>query len=188
MMGGRIWVESEAGQGSKFHFTARLGVAAVPSTRFGDQTGLAGVPAAATRRSPGDGRPGLRILVAEDTPVNQALIVRLLVKQGHTAVVTGTGREALAVLEKEAFDLVLMDVQMPEMDGFEAAMAIRRREQGTDAHQPIIAITAYAMKGDQERCLAAGMDSYVSKPISPAELFEAIDALMAARPGTESRR
>jgi CheY-like chemotaxis protein len=124
----------------------------------------------------------LRILVAEDNRVNQILIVRLLEKQGHTTVVASNGLEALAALDKQAFDVVLMDVQMPEMDGFEAATIIRQREDGAAARQPIIAITAHAMKGDRERCLAAGMDSYVSKPICPEELFEAIDALVRENP------
>jgi two-component system sensor histidine kinase/response regulator len=123
----------------------------------------------------------LRILLAEDNAVNQTLAVRLLKKWGHTVVVAGNGQEALAALEREPFDLVLMDVQMPEMGGFEATAAIREQERATGggadagAHLPIVAMTAHAMKGDRERCLAAGMDGYVSKPLQSHELFDAIE-------------
>jgi two-component system sensor histidine kinase/response regulator len=119
----------------------------------------------------------LRILVAEDNPVNQTVAVRLLQKRGHYAVVAGSGREALKALDHEPFDLVLMDVQMPEMDGLETSAAIRDREKITGVHIPIIAMTALAMKGDREDCLAAGMDAYVSKPICASELFALIDAV-----------
>ena len=112
----------------------------------------------------------LRVLVAEDNPVNQRLATRLLEKRGHRVVVAANGQEALESLERGVFDLVFMDVQMPEMDGIEATGAIRQREQGTGKHQPIIALTAHAMKGDQEKCLAAGMDGYLTKPIRPQEL------------------
>jgi CheY-like chemotaxis protein len=131
-------------------------------------------------------RPGgrrLRILLAEDNPVNQKLAVSLLEKQGHTVAVASNGREALQRLqieEKSAipFDLVLMDVQMPGMDGFEATAAIRRQEQATGKHVPIIAMTACALKGDRERCLEAGMDAYISKPIDAGELVRVMDALL----------
>jgi CheY-like chemotaxis protein len=116
----------------------------------------------------------LRILLAEDNAVNQRLTVSMLQKKGHEVVVAGDGKAALAALEERSFDLVLMDVQMPKMDGLEATAAIREREKGSKAHIPIIAMTAHAMKGDRERCLAAGMDDYVSKPLKSAELFEAI--------------
>jgi len=114
-------------------------------------------------------------LLAEDNAVNQKLAVRLLEKQGHTVRLAANGKEALIALEQERFDLVLMDGQMPEMDGFEAAAAIRAREQGTGQHIAIIAMTAYAMKGDREHCLAAGMDDYISKPFRAAELSAAIE-------------
>jgi signal transduction histidine kinase/CheY-like chemotaxis protein/HPt (histidine-containing phosphotransfer) domain-containing protein len=117
-----------------------------------------------------------RILMAEDNRTNQAVAVGLLSKRGHSVVVANDGSEALAALEREAFDLVLMDVQMPGMDGFEATAEIRRREKQTGAHIPIIAMTAHAMKGDREECLAAGMDGYISKPIHGAVLIEAINA------------
>ena len=117
----------------------------------------------------------LCVLVAEDNPVNQRVIVRLLEKYGHAVTVTGDGRQALQALDREAFDVVLMDVQMPEMDGFEATKAIRDREAGGPRRTPIIAMTAHAMKGDRERCLAAGMDDYVSKPVQRSELQRVLD-------------
>jgi len=126
------------------------------------------------------GGPRLRVLLAEDNPVNQKLACRLLERRGHTVVVAGNGRIALDLLDKEHFDLMVMDVSMPEMDGFQTAAAIRAREQGTSDHIPIIAMTAHAMKGDRERCLAAGMDAYVSKPVQAKELFAAVDACSAA--------
>ncbi len=116
----------------------------------------------------------LRILLAEDNLVNQKLAVSLLQKDGHTVRVAQNGKEALSALEEEPFDVVLMDVQMPEMDGFEATAVLRAREKGTGRHQPVIAMTAHAMKGDRERCLAAGMDGYVTKPFRRSALFEAL--------------
>jgi len=118
----------------------------------------------------------LRILLAEDNRVNQKLATRLLEKRGHRVVVANNGKEALAVLAGGVFDLVFMDVQMPEMDGLQATMAIRELEKVTGVHQPIIAMTALAMKGDKERCIAAGTDGYLSKPISPEQLDEALDS------------
>jgi CheY-like chemotaxis protein len=116
----------------------------------------------------------------EDNPVNQMVALRLLEKQKHRVLVAGNGREALLALEKTAyqgFDLVLMDLQMPEMDGLQATAAIRAKEgeKGTAFHIPIVAMTAHTMKGDKERCLAAGMDGYLSKPIRTKELFEVIE-------------
>jgi PAS domain S-box-containing protein len=120
------------------------------------------------------GKRSLHVLLAEDNPVNQRLVVRTLEKQGHTVVVATSGREALAALDWQTFDLILMDVQMPEMDGFEATVAIRGKEQGAGRHVPIIAMTAHAMKGDRERCLECGMDGYIAKPIQSKELLQAI--------------
>jgi CheY-like chemotaxis protein len=116
----------------------------------------------------------LCILVAEDNTVNQKLAKRMLEKSGHTVIITGTGREALAAVEFTEFDVIFMDVQMPEMNGFEATAAIRAREISTGRHIPIIAMTAHAMTGDMERCIASGMDAYVSKPIRARELFEVL--------------
>jgi signal transduction histidine kinase/CheY-like chemotaxis protein len=117
----------------------------------------------------------LRILVAEDNAVNQKLITSILEKRGHMVVVANDGRSALAAMERQRFDVVLMDVQMPEMDGFEATALIRTQEHQTGAHLPVIALTAHAMAGDQEKCLAAGMDDYLSKPLKAHELYAAID-------------
>jgi CheY-like chemotaxis protein/HPt (histidine-containing phosphotransfer) domain-containing protein len=130
----------------------------------------------------------VRILLAEDNPFSRKLAVGLLEKQGHTVVVAGTGGEVLSLLAEKPVDLVLMDVQMPEMDGLEATAAIRRREQAAGGHIPIIAMTAYAMKGDRERCLAAGMDGYIAKPIRPQELIEAIDTFAPAENGPPEER
>jgi CheY-like chemotaxis protein len=172
MMGGRIWVESEPGQGSAFHFTAQLELqhAADIDTQ----------PAVGGPRS----HHSLRILLAEDNAINQQVAIRTLEKAGHWVELAGNGREALAALEQGAFDLVLMDVQMPEMDGLEATAAIRRREQDTRRHIPIIALTAHAMKGDRERFLAAGMDGCVTKPIRKEELWKAL-AGCVSRPNLE---
>jgi two-component system sensor histidine kinase/response regulator len=117
----------------------------------------------------------MRVLVAEDNAVNQRLITRLLEKRGHDVQVAGNGREAVDALTHGDFDLVLMDVQMPELDGLAATATIREREIVSGSHQPIIALTAHAMKGDQERCLAAGMDGYLTKPIRPQELDAILD-------------
>jgi signal transduction histidine kinase/CheY-like chemotaxis protein len=117
---------------------------------------------------------GLRVLIAEDNLVNQKLAARYVEKEGHQACVVGNGREALTRLEQESFDLVFMDVQMPEMDGFEATARIRERETGTGRRLPIIAMTAHAMKGDREQCLSAGMDTYIAKPIQERDIRAAI--------------
>ncbi|MBC8117053.1 MAG: response regulator, partial [Candidatus Saccharimonas sp.] len=128
----------------------------------------------------------LRLLLAEDNVVNQRLAVRLLERRGHTVVVVNNGRQALAALERERFDAVLMDVQMPEMDGFETTAAIRERELSTRAHLPIIAMTAHAMKGDRERCFEAGMDGYVAKPLQPLELFDVVEGLVLTEVSQQS--
>jgi two-component system sensor histidine kinase/response regulator len=120
-------------------------------------------------------RRPLRVLLAEDSPVNQRLAMRLLAKWGHSVMVVNNGRQAVAAFEAEPFDMILMDVQMPEMGGFEATAAIRSQERDTSDHVPIIAMTAHAMKGDRERCLGSGMDGYISKPIQPKELFDTIE-------------
>jgi CheY-like chemotaxis protein len=125
----------------------------------------------------------LNILLAEDNAVNRVLAQRLLQKQGHTVTSVNNGIEALQLWEENQsrqFDIILMDVQMPEMDGLQAATRIRERELGTGAHIPIIAVTAHAMKGDRERCLAAGMDGYISKPINPAEFAKVIQLTVPA--------
>jgi signal transduction histidine kinase/FixJ family two-component response regulator len=180
MMGGTISVESEEGKGSTFAFTARLGLTADAATQGEHpETKLDGlpvlvvdpVPAPVPAKTPG----GLRVLLADDSPVNQLLAVNLLQKRGHSVTVAPNGREAVARYAEAAFDVVLMDVQMPEMGGFEATAAIRSIERTRGRKTPIIGVTAHAMKGDRERCLAAGMDAYVSKPLRPQELFRVLD-------------
>jgi len=124
----------------------------------------------------------LRILLTEDNAVNQKLAIAMLTKRGHSVVAVDTGKEAITALEHQGdklFDLILMDIQMPEMDGFEATAVIRKKEKTVGTHLPIIALTAHAMKGTREMCLDAGMDGYVSKPLRPSELFSAIEALIS---------
>jgi two-component system, sensor histidine kinase and response regulator len=124
----------------------------------------------------------MRMLVAEDNKINQKLMTTLLERKGHLVTLAETGKEAVDLVEHQQFDLLLMDMQMPEMDGLEAARLIREREQGTGRHLHIIAITASAMVGDKERCLAAGMDDYISKPIDANHLYSVIESLANARP------
>jgi PAS domain S-box-containing protein len=133
------------------------------------------MPSRASRPRKGSStRRRLKLLLAEDNPVNQMLATRILEKLGHDVTVVGNGREAVSKAQASGFDLIIMDVQMPEMDGFEATAAIREWEKTTGKHIPIVAMTAHAMKGDRERCLAAGMDGYVSKPIRIGDLEEAV--------------
>jgi len=166
MMGGRISVESQPQKGSTFSFTIPFGVVHKPSTATSPFTS----PPASRAAS-----PALRILLVEDNAVNQKLALVLLRKLRHRVTLTNNGREAVQQLEKRSFDLILMDVQMPVMGGLEATAIIRKREERTAGHIPIIAMTAHAMAGDRERVLAAGMDDYVSKPIRFDELCKAIE-------------
>ena len=134
--------------------------------------------AAANRPSRGVRRP-MRILVAEDNPVNQKLVLHLLERRGHSVILAENGRQAIAVVEKHYFDLVLMDVQMPELGGLEATQAIRKKEKTSGTHVPILAMTAHAMQGDRERCLAAGMDGYIAKPLDPRKFLQTVEAVGA---------
>jgi len=136
---------------------------------------------AITRPERKTAKANYRLLLAEDNLINQKIAVHLLKKQGHHVTVANNGVEVLASLEQSSFDLVLMDVQMPEMDGFEATGSIRRKEQVSGSHLPIIAMTAHAMKGDRERCLEAGMDEYISKPLKIEDLLEIMDRVMSER-------
>jgi signal transduction histidine kinase/DNA-binding response OmpR family regulator len=183
LMEGRIWVESELGKGSVFQFVARFGKE-TESARAGVHQATRQYEAPTAPRS----RTSLRVLLAEDNFVNQKLAVRLLEKEGHSVVVASNGREALAALQESDFDAVLMDVQMPEMSGLEATAAIREKEKKTGKHQLIIALTAHAMKGDRERCLEAGMDEYLVKPVQSDELFAALSGTVASRKTTVMRR
>jgi CheY-like chemotaxis protein/HPt (histidine-containing phosphotransfer) domain-containing protein len=151
-------------------------------TRVLDAGGIEPGASAAAPAGP-EAVTGLRVLLAEDSLYNQTLAIGLLQRRGHSVTVANNGAEAVALSGAQPFDLVLMDVQMPEVDGLEATRRIRERERATGGHVPIMAMTAQAIKGDRERCLEAGMDEYLSKPVRSAQLYAAIDELMArARP------
>ena len=143
-----------------------------------EPTSPAAQPSLITRHSIRESKRRLHILLAEDNAVNQKVAARMLERMGHTVIVAPNGKKVLESLEQEKFDLILMDVQMPEMDGFEATRAVRDLEKTTGEHIPIVAMTAYAMKGDKEKCLEVGMDGYVSKPINAQELFDTIESLL----------
>jgi signal transduction histidine kinase/ActR/RegA family two-component response regulator len=181
MMGGEIWVESEPGRGSGFHFTACLvrvperANEAQPTDSISLRNMLAAVGTSASRV-----RAGLSVLLAEDNAVNQRLVSRLLEKRGHRVMIASTGQEAVKFAAQESFDVILMDVQMPDMDGLQTTAAIRALEQRRGTRTPIIALTAHAMKGDRERCLAAGMDNFVNKPIDAVKFIELVEAAPAA--------
>jgi CheY-like chemotaxis protein len=163
LMGGHLRVESTPGCGSTFSFTARMEMDASA------EPAEAADAAARTVHA-----QHLRILLAEDNGVNQLLATRMLERMGHSVVTAGNGQEALDQLERERFDVVLMDVQMPVMDGLLATERIREREAGTGAHIPVIALTARAMQEDRGICLGAGMDGYVTKPLHAADLSRAL--------------
>ncbi|MGH9328767.1 MAG: response regulator [Terriglobia bacterium] len=147
---------------------------------LGEKSQRAGGERLITRHSLREARPRLRILLVEDNAVNQQLAKRFLEKRGYSVTIAENGLHALAALEKSTFDLVLMDVQMPQMGGLEATAAIREKEKMTGGHIPIVAMTARAMTGDREECIAAGMDGYLSKPVQMNELWDAIDGAMAS--------
>jgi signal transduction histidine kinase/CheY-like chemotaxis protein len=160
LLGGRLEIESEPGAGSTFRFIASF-----------EYRQIAGAVSKPPENRVAASLPALRILLAEDNAVNQKLALALLTKQGHEVAIANNGRDALELCRSRAFDLVLMDIQMPEMDGFQATAAIR----ASGANVKIIAMTAHAMQGDEQACLDAGMDGYISKPVSPEKLREAIE-------------
>lgn len=176
LMGGTITVDSEPGRGSTFAFTARFGRQAHPTHAIAAQPP---VPTAAA--APRTATTPLHILVAEDNEFNTRHLERLLTRQGHRVRLANNGRQALALAAEAAFDLLLLDVHMPEVDGFEVVRTIRERERTTGGHLPVIALTARSRKEDREHCLAAGMDDFLSKPIRAAELFSAIEAAVSPR-------
>jgi CheY-like chemotaxis protein len=167
LMGGIIRLTSEHNRGSTFSFTIRVGTAVSDSAA---QTAGALMGGEAERFVETALPAPLRVLVAEDNIVNQKIVAALLARRGQNAVLAANGREAIDAWRREPFDAIFMDVQMPEMDGFAATAAIRAAESGTGTHIAIVAMTAHAMQGDRERCLAAGMDDYVAKPISVKEI------------------
>jgi signal transduction histidine kinase/CheY-like chemotaxis protein len=176
MMGGRIWVEAASDHGSIFHFTAVFGAAAQGAD---DALRLCKelTRDAATHSTPATGSRSLSILVAEDNAINQRVAVRMLEKLGHAATVVCSGTAAIQASRENRFDAILMDVQMPEMDGLEATSAIRRLEQATGEHIPIVAMTAHALKAHRDDCIAAGMDASLTKPVLINQLAEVLDAV-----------
>ena len=173
-MGGQMWVDSQPGEGSTFHFTLRFGLAQVAAGRRSEPCAPAGGEATV--------HP-LSILLAEDNAINQTLAVKLLERMGHTVALVDNGIKAVAASASASFDLILMDVQMPELGGVEATQRIREAERPLGRHTPIVAMTANAMEGDRERYLAAGMDGYVSKPIRASALKSAIGQALGASAG-----
>lgn len=172
MMGGKIWVESEEFKGSTFIFTGKFKVAEASAVVEEQQ------PVEVKPRSAEKTEKALRILLAEDNVVNQRIAAKMLEKRGWFVKGAENGKQVLEYLDKEPFDLILMDAQMPVLDGFEATRLIRESEKKSGKHIPIIALTAHAMAGDRQKCLDAGMDGYVSKPIDRQKLYEAVETLV----------
>ena len=182
LMGGQIEVESRIGHGSSFSFTLDFPVADDQQVEGSEDSGGKIAIASDVSLEP------LRILLAEDGATNQMVATMMLLERGHVVTVANNGREAVEFSGKEAFDLILMDLEMPEMDGLEATQEIRERERGTLSHIPIIAMTAHAMESDEQRCLDAGMDAYIAKPIRQEKVFETIENCSKTTPNPRSPR
>jgi PAS domain S-box-containing protein len=182
LMGGSIWVESELDHGSTFHFKVQFKLQKLATQAIRRALGAwrESVPLTPPDVPASNSEPQrqFRILLAEDNLVNQRVATRFLEKKGHSVFLVDSGKKAVAAWSEQVFDLILMDVQMPEMDGLEATATIREREKSGSKHIPIIAMTAHAMVGDRQRCLDAGMDDYVSKPVKADDLFSAIERVV----------
>ena len=170
LMGGQIWVESQVGQGSTFCFTVRLKLQQEGVAEIGLPDRQVSKPLSALTRP-------LRVLLAEDTLANQKLVIHVLTKRGHVVETASNGQQALDLIDQRDFDVNLMDVQMPVMDGFQATAAIRKLPDPRKARLPIIAMTAHALKGDDKRCMEAGMDAYIAKPLDTRELVRLVESL-----------
>jgi signal transduction histidine kinase/ActR/RegA family two-component response regulator len=181
MMGGKICVESKAGVGTTFHFTVKFAPGPI-KTQDHKNSEITSRHSAGAKLS---GKPlhiPLRILLVEDEYINRTLAATVLEREGWQVTEAENGIQAMKMLQSTVFDLILMDIQMPELDGYETTSAIRRLEKNTKKHTPIIAVTAYAVKGDREKCLAAGMDGYISKPIRPEILRHEIETVLGSEP------